>query len=322
MVRAGDRAADQQEVPGAGGGYQRPVGVPGPLGAVSARTALEDRIPQGLLRLDHLPRGQGDPEVAGGDPDVRQTAFLACLAEPAAAGTDLIEGDPPGGHPHVQQPLQLLAGQLRLGLVPQLARDACRAAPPPVLLPALRHEHVEIGPGLPGRGHPDGVHGGDAVLDVPCAPGMLRRDARGRVTVLELGGLVERDSRPDQVARIVRQPGQRERGQLGPQVLPAPPAGAQQGLHPVRVLVPGSLGKLPAVRLHSRRQPPHVVRRRRDGAALRHHPPEHRADLRVHSRRAVPEITYAGLCGRVVTVCCHTSGNAARPFRITAARSG
>src|SRR6266487_1296541 len=123
----------------------------------------------------------------------------------------------------------------------------------------------------------------DAVLHVACAPGMLRRDARGRVTVLELGGLVERDSRPDQVVRIVRQPGQRERGQLGPQVLPAPPAGAQQGLHPVRVLVPGSPGKLPAVRLHPRRQPPRVIRRRRDGAALRHHPPEHRADLRVHS---------------------------------------
>ncbi len=58
MVRAGDRAADQQEVPAAGGGYQRPAGVPGPLGAISVRTALEDRIAQGLLCLDHLPRGR------------------------------------------------------------------------------------------------------------------------------------------------------------------------------------------------------------------------------------------------------------------------
>src|SRR6266536_899161 len=116
------------------------------------------------------------------------------------------------------------ASQVRLGLAFQLARDARGPAPPPVLLPAPGHEHVEVRPGLPGRGHPRGEHRGDAVLHVPGAPGVLRRHARGRVPVLELRGLVDRDPRPDQVTRVARQPGPREPGQLRPQLLPVPPA--------------------------------------------------------------------------------------------------
>jgi hypothetical protein len=77
-------------------------------------------------------------------------------------------------------------------------------------------------------------------------PGVPRRGARGRVTVLELGGLVERDSRPDQVVRIMRQPGQRERGQRGPQVLPGRQDPRRQG--------PGRAGRDPAARLFLRLQ--------------------------------------------------------------------
>ena len=102
---------------------------------------------------------------------------------------------------------------------------------------------------------------------VPGAPGMLRRHARGRVPILELRGLVDRDPRPDQVARSARQPG--------------PPGRAQQGLNPVRVLVPGCLRQLPALRLHPRRQLPDVIQCGPRAAALRHHPSQHRPDLRI-----------------------------------------
>jgi len=316
-VRAGDRAADQQEVAGAGGGDQRPVAVAGPLGAVSAGPAFEHGVVEGVFGLDQIAGREGDPEVAGGDPDVRQAAFLAFLPELAASRIDLVERSPCGGHAGVQEPSELLPGQLRLGLVPQAAGDACGAAPLPAFLPALGHEHVEVDPGLARCGHPRGEHRGDAVLDVARAPGVLRRRARRGVPVLELGGLVERDPRPDHVPPVVGQPRQREGRQLAAQLLPVPPARPEQGLHPVRGLVSGRLGQSPAVRLHSRRQPPDVVQRGPDGAPLRHHPPQHRADLRIRRCRAAADITYPGPSGRVVAVCGHASGNTARPPRIS-----
>ena len=52
---------------------------------------------------------------------------------------------------------------------------------------------------------------------------MLRRHARGRVPVLELGGLVERGPRPDQIPRIAWQPLPGQGRQLRPQLLPPRP---------------------------------------------------------------------------------------------------
>jgi len=43
----------------------------------------------------------------------------------------------------------------------------------------------------------------------------------------------------------------------------------------------------------------------------------HLPDLRIHPVRAPGHVTYAGLRGRVVAVCRHTSGNTARPPRIS-----
>jgi hypothetical protein len=319
IVRAGDQAADEQDVPRARGGGQRPVREPGALGPVPARAPLEDRVPDRLVRADDGPGRQGEAEVARDDRHVGQAAGLAEPAQLAAAAIDLVIRGPLRGQARREQAPDLGDGQLRLGLALELARDSRGPAPPPVLLPPLRHEHVEVRPGLPGRGHPRGEHRGDAVLHVPGAPGVLRRHARGRVPVLELRGLINRDPRPGQVTRVAGQPGEREPGQLRPQVRPVPPVGAEQGLHPVRALVPGRLRQAPAVRLHPRRQLPHVIQRGPRAAPLRHNPAQHRPDLRIRPRRAPGHVFYAGLYGRVVVVCGHASGNPARPPRISLA---
>ena len=317
VVRAGDQAADEQEVPRAAGGEQRPVREPGALGPVPARAPLEDGVFDRLVSADDGPGRQGDAEVAGHDRHIGQVPGLTEPAQLAAAAVYLVVRRPFRGQARAQQPLQLGDGQLRFRLVPQPAGDPGGPAPLPVLLPALRHEHIEVRPGLPGRGHPRGEHRGDAILHVPGAPGMLRRHARRGVPVLELGGLADRDPRPDQVTRVAGQPGPREGRQLRPQVLPVPAAGAEQGLHPVRALVPGRLRQAPAVRLHPRRQLPHVLQRGPRAAALRHHPSQYRPDLRICPRPGIAGILYPGLCGRVVIACGHASGNPARPPRIS-----
>ncbi len=147
---------------------------------------------------------------------------------------------------------------------------------------------------------------------------MLRRDARGRVPVLELRGLIDRDARADQVIRVARQPRRGQGRQLTAQVLPVLPAGAQQRLHPVRALVPGLFGDRPAVRLHLRRQRGQVPERDLHAAALRHHPPQNRPDLCIHPRAALGDVFYAGPRGRVVVVRFHKAGNASRPPQVTA----
>ena len=304
-------------MPGAAGGQQRPVREPGAFGAIPARAPLEDRVPGGVPGLDHGPGREGDAEVARDDCHIRQAPGLAEPAQLAAAAVHLVIRRPLRGQARIQQPFQLADGQLRFRLALQLARDPGGPAPPPVLLPALRHEHIEIRPGLPGRGHPRGEHRGDTVLHVPGASGVLRRHARGRVPVLELRGLIDRDPRPDQVARVARQPGTRKARQLRPQARPVPPVAAQQGLHPVRVLVPGRLRQAPAVRPHPRRQPPHVIQRGPRAAALRQNPSQHRPDLRICPRHGIEGILYPGLYGRVVIAYGHASGNPARPPRIS-----
>jgi hypothetical protein len=147
---------------------------------------------------------------------------------------------------------------------------------------------------------------------------MLRRDARGHLTVLELRGLIDRDPRPDQVTRIARQPRRGQPGELAAQPPAVPPVRAQQRLHPVRALVPGLLGDGPAVRLHPRRQRRHVPERDLHAAPLRQHPPQHRPDLCVHPRAALADISCAGPRGRDLVVFIHKAGSASRPPQITA----
>jgi hypothetical protein len=289
----------------------------GAFGPVPAPAPLEDGVFHRLVGVDDGPGRQGDAQVAGNDRHVRQPPGLAEPAQLAAAAVNLVVRYPFRGQARAQQLLQLGDGQLGFRLVPQPARNPGGPAPPPVLLPAFGHEDVEVGPGLPAGGHPRGEHRRHAVLHVPGAPGMLRRHARGCVPVLKLRGLVDRDSRPDQVTWAAGKPRRRERRQLRPQLPPVPPAGAEQGLHPVRALVPGRLRQGPAVRLHPRGQLPQVSQRGLRAAPLRHHPTQDYPDLRICPRPGIAGILYPGLCGRVVAACGHASGNAARPPRIS-----
>src|SRR5712671_5984585 len=61
----------------------------------------------------------------------------------------------------------------------------------------------------------------------------------------------------------------------------------------------------------------HPIQRGPRAAALRHHPSQYRPDLRICPRPGVAGILYAGPYGRVVAVSGHTSGNPARPPRIS-----
>jgi len=79
---------------------------------------------------------------------------------------------------------------------------------------------------------------------------------------------------------------------------------------------PGGLGDRPAVRPHPRRQRGQVPERDLNAAALRQHPPQNHPDLRIHARRARPDII-SGLRGRVALARFHKAGSASRPPRIT-----
>src|SRR5271166_2545614 len=159
VARPGEQAADQQDVPRAGGGGQGPVRVPGSLGPVPARAALEDRVLHRVRGLDHRAGRQGDAEVPRDDRDVGQARGLACPAQGAAAPIHFVKGCPPGRQAGLQQALQLFFSQLRLGLAAQPAGDARGPAPRRVRLPPPGHEHIEVRPGLPGCGHVRGEHG-------------------------------------------------------------------------------------------------------------------------------------------------------------------
>jgi hypothetical protein len=304
-------------MPRAGGAGQRPVRQAGSLGPGAARAPLEHRVLHRLVRADHRPGREGDGEVARDDARVRQACLLACLAELAAAGVHLVERGPADGQPCRDQPPELRNCQIRLGRHHQVLRDPGCPAPVRVLRPPVRHVHVEVRPGLPGRGDIGGEHGGHAVLHLAGDPGVLRRDARGRVAVLELCGLIDRDAGADQVIRVTRQPRRGQPRELAAQRLPVPPVRAQQRLHPVRSLVPGLLGDGPAVRLHPRRQRRHVPERDLHAAALRQHPPQHRPDLCIYPRAALADIPYAGPRGRDLVVFFHKAGSVSRPPRVT-----
>src|SRR5262249_5807299 len=73
----------------------------------------------------------------------------------------------------------------------QAARRRAWSSPPP-----LRHVHVEVHPGLPGRGDVGAEHSGHTVVPPADAPGMLRRHARRGIAFLHLRGLIDREPRP------------------------------------------------------------------------------------------------------------------------------
>ena len=135
VARPGEQAADQQDMPRAGGGGQRPVRVSGPLGAVPARAALEDRVPGGVFGLDHRAGRQGDAEVPRDDRDVGQARGLARPAEGAAAPVDFIKRCPPGsaGRPSAGAPagLQLAAAWSCVPAVRGCPRPGAAPGPSP-----------------------------------------------------------------------------------------------------------------------------------------------------------------------------------------------
>ena len=317
LARAGDQPADQQGLAFDAGGGHRPVAVAGSLGPVSARAPLERRVLHRLVCPDDRAGGQGDLVVARDDRHVGQPGLRRLLAELLAAPVHLVESGPAGGQPGREQPFQLVHRQLRLGGEHQVIGDPGVSPPGQVAGPPVRHVHVEIRPGLPPGGDVGGEHGGHAVFHLAGTPGVLRRHARRAVAVFELGGLVDRDARPDQVLLLAGDPRRRQRGQLRAQLLPVPLVGAQQALHPAPALVACRFGERPAVRLGPRCQRCHVIQRHAGASLLRQYPAQERPDLGVCPRFALRDVIYAGHRGRVVVVCFHKTANAARPPRIT-----
>ena len=98
--------------------------------------------------------------------------------------------------------------------------------------------------------------------------------------------------------RVIAQDVLRQARQQIPELLPRPLMPAEQGLQPVRPLMPGLLRQLPAVGSRPPRQRPDVIQRRRDGAPLPHDPSQQPADQRVCSLAALGGILYAGHRGR------------------------
>ena len=244
------QAADQQELPWPGGGDHGPVAVAGSLRPVPARPALEHGIAyQGVSTGGRL-FGDSDAVVARDDHHVGQRQFPACLPEQAAAPVHLVGGDPAEPQPGGCQAPELRDRQVRLRGERQPGRDPRLAAALRVLRPAVRHVDVEIDPGLPEHGDERGEHPAHAVLDLPGDPRVLRGHARGGTAFFQVRGLVERDPRPDQVIRVIRQARRRQRRQRGPGLFPWPLIAPEQGLHPVRPLMPGRLRHAPAVPRH------------------------------------------------------------------------
>jgi hypothetical protein len=132
---------------------------------------------------------------------------------------------------------------------------------------------------------------------------VLRRDARRRIALPQVSGLVDRQPGAGQVTRVIRQAARGQRRELFPQVLPAPHIPAEQRLHPVRPLMPGLLRDLPRVGPHIPRQREHVVERRRDAPRLPHYPAEHQPDQRIGSLPALCRISYACHRGRGIVFC-------------------
>ncbi len=298
VLLAGGQAADQQEFPRARGGDEGPVAVAGAFRPIPAGSPLEHRVCYGLVSADDRVLREGDAVVAGDDDDVGQRQCPARVPELAAPPVHFVGGGPQGADPGRHQAPELLNGQFRFRGELQVPRDAGLAAALRVFRPAFGHVHVKIGPRLAECGDQGGEYPGHAVLDLAGDARVLRRDARGGPSLLQVRGLVDRDPRPDQVIRVIRQALRRQRRQQRAERLPRPLVPPEQGLHPVRSLVPGRLCQFPAVRPRSPRQRLHVIQRRRDAAPLPHHPAQHPADQAIRSLPALRGIFYAGHCGR------------------------
>ena len=292
------QAADQQELPRVRGGEQRPAAVAGAFRAVPAGPAFEYCFCYCLVSADDRVLREGDAVVAGDDDDVGQAQRPERGAELPAPAVHLVGGGPRGADPGCHQAFRLRDGQFRLRGERQLLRDPRLLPPLRVCGPAVRHVHIEIGPGLPEGGDQGGEHPGHAVLHLARHAGMLRRDARGEFPFPQVSGLVERQARPGQVIGVIAQDFLRQPRQQPAELLPRPFMPAEQGLHPVRPLMPGLLGKFPAVRPRLPRQRPDVVHCRCDGPPLPHHPAQQVADQRVCSLAVLRGIFYAGHCGR------------------------
>ena len=295
---------------------QGPVAVAGAFRPVPAGPPLEHRVCYGLVSADDRVLREGDPVVAGDDDDVGQRQCPARVPELAAPPVHFVGGGPQGADPGRHQAPELIDGQFRFRGERQVPRDAGPAAALRVLRPAFGHVHVKISPCLAERGDQGREHPGHAVLDLAGDTRVLRRDARGGPSLLQVSGLVDRDPGPDQVIRVIRQALRRQARMRAPQFLPRPPVPPEQGLHPVRSLVPGRLSQFPAVRPRSPRQRPHVIQRRRDAAPLPHHPAQHPADQAIRSFPALGGIFYAGHCGRGLSCFSTKSRNEPRPPRV------
>ena len=319
LAGAGDQPADQQELPRAAGGDQRPVADPRSLGPGAARAPLEDGVRGGGIRPDHGAGRGRHLVVARDDEHVCQAGLPARLAQVTAAAIHLVGGYP-GQRQGRRQASHLIDRELRLGGELQVIGDAGRPPARQVIRPPRRHVHIEAGPGVPDGGDVGGEHGAHAVLHFPGAPGMLGSHARRGVPLLQVRGLVDRDPGPDQVASGVREPGGGQARQPRAQVLPVPRIGPQQGLHPAPALMPGGLRQAPAIRPHPRGQRQHVRERHRHAAALRHHPAQDRHDLGIRPRGARRDILYAGLRGRGIVLFRHKLKSEPRPPQITYAQ--
>ncbi len=198
-------AADQQELPRVRSPGERPVAVAGALRPVPARPPLENGAVYCLVSADDRVLGEGDAVVAGDDDDVGQAEDPERGPELPAPAVHLVGGRPRDPEPGRYQAFRLRDGQLRLRGERQLLRDPGLLPPLRVRRPAVRHVHIKIHPRLPERGDQGREHPGHAVLHLPGDPGVLRGDARRASSLPQVSGLVERQPRPDQVIRVIRQ---------------------------------------------------------------------------------------------------------------------
>jgi hypothetical protein len=230
------------------GGDERPAAVTGAFRPVAARPPLEHGARYCLVSTDDLVLRDGDPVVARDDDDVGERQRPARVPELPATAVNLVGGDPPEPQPRGCQASDLRDRDLRLRGELQALRDPGLLPAPGVLRPRVRHVHVEVAPGLPERGDQGGEHPGHAVLHLAGDARVLGRGARGGTALPQVSGLVDRDPGADQVVRVVRQARRGQRRQRAAQLLPRPLIAPEQGLHPVRALMPGRLSQLPAVR--------------------------------------------------------------------------
>ena len=249
-------AADQQVVPGGGGGEPRP-GVPALAfgsrpGRADLPAAPAGQQGGGLLAGQHDAAGHHQAEAGGNPQHVGLIVVFQVLAQLGAGAVDLIAA-------HEVQPDAVgdglgedVDGQLPLGAEGQLLRQAhdrrC-------------HRVAEVGgrdplPGadqrVPGAfPHVRQVHGVDPVGHLAHAAQVLPLHPGGAGARLDLPGLVDRADRqaaaPAGLARGIIQPGHGEPAHHPHRRPGVPDCPVEQPLRPVRRAVPRTLGDRPPV---------------------------------------------------------------------------